>query len=359
MKAMTYNDLQVMSFYVFLLPLFFCACTADVQKEEKQKRELHIKPVVVEAEGFASSNEGLERSILHRFALRDARRNAVVQAHVILDTDTCIKGFQLENDTQHFRSAGYVEWMQVLEAGPVPRASPPVYRVRVKACVYPMHRLERETPFGRVGVGSVPSLVLSISSNLSENCYPAIRSSFEKSLRRCGLNIIPSGKAEFAAVLEVNISGEPLEDPQNIVISWKVGDKKHRSKRKFDEPDPFPCGRIQCADYPSQRNKLWQKAGLEIVQDVFQAWITPRPTHFVFRSIHPEHLDDIATAFGRDAEIRKEKDEDGLKLNIIVSVAGNSLYLANSVLRATGLKPQFEVAHLSFTRLVFLGKNSK
>lgn len=359
MKAIAYNDLRLMSLYVFLLPLFFCACTVDVQKEEKQKRELHIKPVVVEAEGFASPNEGLARSIVHRFALRDARRNAVVQAHVIIDTDTCIKGFQLENDTQHFRSAGYVEWMQVLEAGLIPEVSPPVYRVRVKACVYPMHRLERETPFGRLGVRSVPSLVLRISSSLSENRYHTIRSLLEKSLRRCGLNIVPSGKAEFAAVLEVNISGEPPEDPQNIVISWKVGDKKHRSKRKFDEPVPFPCGRIHCVDYPSQTNKLWQKAGLEIAQDVFQTWITPRYTHFVFRSIHPEHLDDIAAAFGPDAEIKKEKDQDGLELNIIVPVAGNSLYLANSVLRATGLKPQFGVAQLSFTRLVFLGKDSK
>jgi hypothetical protein len=359
MKAITYNGLHLMSFYVFLMPLFFCACTADVQREEKQKCQLNIKPVVIEAEGFASSKEGLTRSTLHRFALRDARRNALVQAHVILDTDTCIKGFQLEDDTQHFQSAGYVEWMQVLEAGFVPRASPAVYRVRVKACVYPMHRLEGETAFGRVGVQSVPSVVIRFSSNLSEDRYPAIQSSLEESLRRCGLNIIPSGEAEFAAVLEVNISGQPPEDPQSIVLWWEVGDKRHGSERELDEPAAFACGRIHCADYPSQGDKLWQKAGLEIAQDVFQTWITPRPTHFVFRSIHPEHLDAIAAAFGRDAEIRKEKDEDALELDVIVPAAGNSLYLANSVLRATELNPHFEVAQLSFTQLVFVDKDSK
>jgi len=357
MKAVIYNGLHLTSFYILLMPLFFCACSADVQKE-KQKRELHIKPVVVEAEGFASPNEGLAHSKLHRSALRDARRNAVVQAHVVLETDTYIKGRQLKDCTQHFRSAGYIEWMQLLEAGLVPGASPPVYRVRIKACVYPLHSLKRETPFGRVGVRSGPAVVLMVSSNLSEKDYLAIRSSLEKSLRRCGLDIITSRKDKFGAVLEVNISGDTPENPQSIVISWKIGDEKHKSKQKFDEPDSFPCGRIHCADYPSQRSELWQKAGLEIVQDVYQTWVTPRPTHFVFRSISPEHLHDIATAFGQDAEIRKEKGEDGLDLDVNVSVAGNSLDVANSVLRATGLRRQFEVSQLSFTRIVFRRKDS-
>jgi len=331
----------------------------DVQKNEKKKRELHFKPVVVEAEGFAVPNEGLVHSIMHRSALRDAQRNAAVQAHVIINTDTYVKELKIENDIHHFRSAGYVEWMQILEAGLIPRASPPIYRVRVKACVYPMQRLERETPFGPLTVPSAPSLVLKISSNLSENRYHTIRPLLEKSLSRCGLNIIPSGNAEFAVVLDVNIAGEPPEDPLNIVISWKVGDKKHRSKQKFDEPASFPCGRIHCADYLSQTNKIWQRTGLEIAQDVFQTWITPRQTHFVFKSIHPEALDKIAAAFGPDAKIRKEKDQNGLEMNIIVPVAGNSLYLANSILRATGLKHQFEADQISFTRLVFLGKESE
>lgn len=360
MKAVTYNGLHLTSVYILLIPLFFCACSADVQKE-KQKCELHIKPVVVvvEAEGYASSNEGLAHSKLHRSALRDARRNAVVQAHVFLETDIYIKGRQLKDCTQHFQSVGYVESMQLLEAGLVPGASPPVYRVRIQARVYPLHSLKRGTHFSQVGVRSVPAVVLRVSSNLSEKDYLTIRSSLEKNLRRCGLDIIASRKDKFGAVLEVNISGDTPENPQSIVISWKVKDKKHKSKQKFDEPDSFPCGRIHCADYPSQRSELWQKAGLEIVQDVYQTWVTPRPTHFVFRSISPEHLHDIATAFGQDAEIRKEKGEDSFDLDINVPVSGNSLDVANSVLRATGLNGQFEVSQLSFTRIVFRHKDSK
>lgn len=357
MKAITYNGLCLTSFYILLLSVSFCA-RADLQEEEKQKPELYIKPVVVEAEGYASANEGLSRSELNRSALRDARRNAVVQAHVVLETDTYIKGRQLKNCTQHFQSVGYVESMQLLEAGLVPGASP-VYRVRVKARVYPLHRLERETPFGQVGVWSGPAVVLRVSSNLSKQHYIAIRSSLEKSLRRCGLDIIASRKDKFGAVLEVNISGDTPENPQSIVISWKVKDKKHKSKQKFDEPNSFPCGQIHCADYFCQGSELWQKVGLEIVQDVFQTWVTPRTTHFVFRSISPEHLHDIVTAFGRDAKVSKKKGKDGFDLNINVPVAGNSLGLANSVLRTTGLNGQFEVSQLSFTRIVFRRKDSK
>ena len=355
MKAITYNYWPLVSFYGFLLPLFFCACSADVQKNEEKKHELHFKPVVVEAEGFAVPNEGLAHPIMHRSALRDARRNAIVQAHVIINTNTYIKGGKVENDIRHFRSAGYVEWMQIMEAGLIPRASPPIYRVRVKACVYPMQRLERETLFGSLIVPSTPSVVLKVSSNLSENRYHTIRPLLATSLSRCGLNILPSGNSEFAVELEVNIDGEPPEDPLNIVITWKVGD----SKQKFDEPTSFPYGQIQCADYPSQTNKIWQMAGLEIAQDVFQTWITPRKTHFVFKSIHMEALDKIAAEFGPDAETRKEKDQNGLEMNIIVPAAGNSLYLANSVLKVVGQEHQFEADQISFRQLVFTGKDSE
>ena len=359
MKAITCNYLRRVSFYGFLLPLFFCACTVDVQKNEKKNHELHLKPVVVEAEGFAVPNEGLAHSVVHRNALRDARKNAVVQAHVIINTDTYIKGFKIENDIRHFRSAGYVEWMQILEAGLIPEASPPIYRVRVKACVYPMQRLERETPFGPSIVSSAPSVVLKISSNLSENSYHTVQPLLEKNLGRCGLNIIPSGNAEFAVVLDVNIAGEPSEDPQSIVISWMVGDKKRESEQNFVEPASFPCGRIHCTDYLSQTNEIWQRSGLEIAQDVFQTWITPRQTHFVFKSIHMEALDKIAAEFGPDAETRKEKDQNGLEMNIIVPAAGNSLYLANSVLKVVGQEHQFEADQISFRQLVFTGKDSE
>ena len=100
-------------------------------------------------------------------------------------------------------------------------------------------------------------------------------------------------------------------------------------------------------------------AGLEIAQDVFKTWITQRRTQFVFKSVNLEALDKIADAFGPDAEITKEKNQNGLEMNIIVPVAGNSLYLANSVLRTTGLEHQFEAYQISFMHLVFLGKDSE
>jgi hypothetical protein len=71
----------------------------------------------------------------HREALLDARRNAVLQAHVAVEATVRVEGMQLAEKRVSARLAGYVEKLEVLEAGVVQGSEPRVYRVRTRAVV--------------------------------------------------------------------------------------------------------------------------------------------------------------------------------------------------------------------------------
>jgi len=93
------------------------------------------QPVVVEALGFCALDAGKTTAEAHREALLDARRNAVIQAHVFLRVETRVENMQLRERILYSRATGYVEEIHVWEAGVMPDTDPPVYRVRVRAVV--------------------------------------------------------------------------------------------------------------------------------------------------------------------------------------------------------------------------------
>ncbi|MHC5034197.1 MAG: hypothetical protein ACYTFZ_04095 [Planctomycetota bacterium] len=94
--------------------------------------------VTVEAVGFAAMTRGTSLKDAHREALLDARRNAVLQAHVAVEATVRVEGMQLAEKRVSARLAGYVEKLEVLEAGVVQGSEPHVYRVRTRAVVCPL-----------------------------------------------------------------------------------------------------------------------------------------------------------------------------------------------------------------------------
>lgn len=94
--------------------------------------------VTVEAVGFSALDEGKPLSQAHREALLDARRNALLQAHVTLVAETRVRNMRLEEMTVQSRASGRLIRMEVLEAGAVDGAAPPLYRVRVRAVIRPL-----------------------------------------------------------------------------------------------------------------------------------------------------------------------------------------------------------------------------
>ena len=78
-------------------------------------------PVTVEAVGFASMDVGKPREEVHREALLNAVGNAVLQAHVLVDAEVRVKDFEFAEQKVRTRAAGYVERLDVLEAGLLPQ----------------------------------------------------------------------------------------------------------------------------------------------------------------------------------------------------------------------------------------------
>ncbi len=100
---------------------------------------------VVEAVGYSTKSPGKSISDIHRDALADALKNAVIQAHTEIDIEACTENMQLEKQTVLTRSRGYVKSSQTVEAGFL-SDDPSIYRIRRKALILPRLSSDKKSP---------------------------------------------------------------------------------------------------------------------------------------------------------------------------------------------------------------------
>ncbi len=143
--------------------------------------------VTVEAEGLAPMPAGRPLADVRREALLDARRNAVTQAHVAIETQDLVEGKRLKQSLVRARASGYVERMEVREEGPLEGADPPLYRVRVRATVLPAG-----DPAGLAQVRRDPYrpvVALALSGGAPGLDVDGVRATLLDSFHRCGVAV--------------------------------------------------------------------------------------------------------------------------------------------------------------------------
>ena len=94
-------------------------------------------PARVISYGYAAVSDEKTLSQIHQEALRDALKNALVQAHSELDIQTCIEGMHLKKQTIQSHSRGYIEQSDILEAG-ILTTDPSIYRIRLSVLILPL-----------------------------------------------------------------------------------------------------------------------------------------------------------------------------------------------------------------------------
>jgi hypothetical protein len=94
-------------------------------------------PSSITAYGYAPHSADKEIADSHREALTDALKNAVLQAHVQIDTCATVSNMQIQQQTTHAKAMGYVKSSSVLEAVLL-SGDPQIYRIRIQALVLPL-----------------------------------------------------------------------------------------------------------------------------------------------------------------------------------------------------------------------------
>jgi hypothetical protein len=113
---------------LILIALSICLFTqgADLQPTQSS----------IIAYGYAPHAANKKIADSHREALTDALKNAVLQAHVQIDTCATVNNMQIQQQTTHSKSMGYVKSSRVLDAVLL-SGDPQIYRIRIQALVLP------------------------------------------------------------------------------------------------------------------------------------------------------------------------------------------------------------------------------
>jgi hypothetical protein len=171
--------------------------------------------VVVEVFGYETANADEPVSQLHRRAVQDALKNAVLQAQVELDVQTNVEGLRVKDRRVRSRSMGRVESSQVLMAGFLPSTNSPsrVYRVRMEVSVQP---LSAEVSSGRW----CPAVSLSVHSSRGEEYGNACREMLISSLRECGIRVVDAAVDSSAYSVTVALLQSSSHAPWEI--QWEM-----------------------------------------------------------------------------------------------------------------------------------------
>ncbi len=191
----------------FLLPVSWCIAETTATGVATNRQ-----PVVVEVVGYGIQDEGQSVAEVHREALEDALKNAVLQAHVSLDVQILISDLRTKERSVRSRSFGYVEQSRVIDTGFLPDANPPIYRVRMEAHVLPRPGLP-VVPVNRV-------VALNVWSKLEPVHERRYKEALSESLQVCGFRVVDS-KDESPRLI-VNVTLAQSADSVAWELQWEM-----------------------------------------------------------------------------------------------------------------------------------------
>ena len=322
--------------------LVICVCRLALAGAEQPGPKSPPAPqtVAVEAIGLATMKGGETVEQAHREALLDARRNALVQAHIVLDVQTRLRNMRIEERLVRSQATGYVEQMHVREAGIVPDSDPPVYRVRVMAMVRPLEGFSLHPAHSGPDQWQ-PVVELALTSDLSPEAERDFSASLKRALRRCGIAVVPPGPLRAGLVTEVEVSGLPGANGKAARVDWEMGYGKTPGPKAAQTPGPV-IGHWESADGMASSSESWERLAVLMAQDAVRLWARPRATTVVFLDAKEADIVALSRAFGPTAKVHVKKEADSPKLVAEWPLAGGPVQALEPVLREAGLAGRVE-----------------
>ncbi|MDP6438522.1 MAG: hypothetical protein QGH74_02710 [Candidatus Brocadiia bacterium] len=332
--------------------LVICVCRLALAGAEQPGPKSPPAPqtVAVEAIGLATMKGGETVEQAHREALLDARRNALVQAHIVLDAQTRLRNMRIEERLVRSQATGYVEQMHVREAGIVPDSDPPVYRVKVMAMVRPLEGFSLHPAHSGPDQWQ-PVVELALTSDLPPEAERDFSASLEKALRRCGIVVVPAGPLRAGLVLEVRLLRAVGARDQTDRVDWEMGYGEAPGAKAAKTPGPV-SGRWHTSEAIVASSESWERLAALWGQDAVRLWARPRSTTVVFLDAREADIVALSRAFGPAASVHVRKETDSPKLVAELPLAGDPVQALQPVLREAGLAGRGEPVLADMTYLV-------
>jgi len=225
----------------------------------------HDRAIRVDAVGLAVVSPGMSLADVHRRALSDAARNALLQADARVTGAATVGGMELDDVTLCVQSTARIERMDVRASGVVPASDPRVYRVAVRALLRP-----GDAVAGRLHPAGPLTVHLDVQSYLADAHLAGLVSELEDGLAACGLTVSDEGDADVWA--DVSLRPWPESGRGAYRAEWQCS-------LPSDEPGAPPAavgehlvaGRSAAQPGPPELAVL-------IAQSVIRAWLNP-PDH--------------------------------------------------------------------------------
>lgn len=330
--------------------LLLCAWGAVRAADEAAAMQEPPGPVVVEAVGLAPMPLGSAIPDVRRDALLDARRNAVIQAHVIVQEQDRVQGMRLEESLVRSQALGYVEQMEVWEEGPVAGSEPPVYRVRVRARVRPLETFSVQAALGQNRRDAwQPALALSIEGNAAAQDRDRARTTLLDALHRCG--IVVQERSGPALALRVSVTADPKAG-HFVVADWELSAGTDASGPGGPAPAGVYVGHWQ-VDTEGDGADSWRRMGLMIAQDAVRLWNTPRWTTVRFLKPTEAQAQALVHSLGQATDARVTSAEDRSTLTVELPIAGDPVVAVDAFVRQAGLSRDVELDESSLTQLTY------
>ncbi len=336
--------------------LMICAALCGVGRIAAAQEEEEGSPedaATVEAVGMAQLPEGRDVQEAHQEALVNARRNALLQAHVALEAATVVHNMRLGEATITSLARGYLRASDVIEAGPVETDGARMYRVRLRAVVAPLSAVAGGAP-GEDAAGRPwqPAVKLGLHSERGEADQTQLATVLVTALQRCGIAVLPREAAAPALVLRVAAGKISNQEVDGTRIVYQLG---------YDAPPPgatavAPATGHWVLSAATEQGEWWQRLATVMAQDALRLWGSPRPTALSFQGLTTEQAEEL-TRVARARPGARVRDGDEGEVAVILPVAGDPRPVAEALLREAGVEEPPEPTQLSLTQLTYaLGK---
>jgi hypothetical protein len=309
-------------------------------------------PVVLEVWGRAVVADGTPMEEAHGAAVLDAMHSAVLQCHALVEAEVSVLNMALNEDRVRVRSVGYVESLEVLEAGPAPDEGPAVYRVRARATVRML-----EAPGLAEALGTnrpdawAPVVVLDVVDDLPGGTQEGLRERLAGWLERCGVQVRAVGDVCAAVPVRVTLATVDDESGVLVVARWSVGGVAELAGAAHGVPEASGQWSYRGSGTPPE--DWWGALSVHLAADVLRVWAVPRPTRVRFTGVGPELASPVRGAFATARDVRFMSDPSSGDLVVELPLSGNPAAFVAAALGTTGCADRIELAEGGFCELTY------
>lgn len=175
-------------------------------------------PILVEAFGFGIPKSGKPESQLREEAIKDALKNAEMQALVSVNMEIHIEDLRIKERRLHLSSLGSAKLVRILQTDYVTNS--PLYRVRVEAQVLQLQNNPLNSEIVVELDQSQPKIILIIQSKTDPGFGNRLQQIFTEQLLNSGVDLVSSSTDPEAVIL--NISLVQLGS-SSIELQWNMG----------------------------------------------------------------------------------------------------------------------------------------